>query len=332
MKADSGIRKVSFVRLFMFVLTATLLFAGTAFWGGTKVSANHPVLVEGNCDSPVPGSTIVTQGTCGDFDGDGRIGTAEDTDGSDRIFGTLAAALGPGTGAAAGTGANMNGTIVIVKSGRFAESLVIGAQIGAPYVGGCGDPTVGACTPGNVTIEAAPGVAAEIDAVFQGDPAGGNNLRQGLTGIVIHYPNPAHADRLVILRNLTIRNFTQGVGTFGFNNILIENCHIENNIRAGINVTGSHKIVIAKSVLQGNGRRIGTAPINAPSPGDGLIVAEGASAKIVDTLFSNNVAAGIRNTTGLATRVTLFKVATYFNGTDVVGAVTISPDPNYAND
>jgi len=152
------------------------------FGAAPRVSANHPVYVEGNCDSPVPGTTIVTTGTCGDFDGDGRIGTAEDTDGADRIFGTLAAALGPGTGAGAGTGANMNGTILIVKSGRFAESLVIGNTIGAPYVGGCGDPTVGGCTPGNVTIEAAPGVVAEIDAVFQGDPAGGNPLRQGLTG------------------------------------------------------------------------------------------------------------------------------------------------------
>ena len=93
MKSVSPVRRVRFVRLYMFLLTAALLFAGTAFYGGTEVSANHPVLVEGNCDSPVPGVTIVTQATCGDFDGDGRIGTAEDTDGQDRIFGTLAAAL-----------------------------------------------------------------------------------------------------------------------------------------------------------------------------------------------------------------------------------------------
>ena len=237
------------------------------FGAAPRVSANHPVYVEGNCDSPVPGTTIVTTGTCGDFDGDGRIGTAEDTDGADRIFGTLAAALGPGTGAGAGTGANMNGTILIVKSGRFAESLVIGNTIGAPYVGGCGDPTVGGCTPGNVTIEAAPGVVAEIDAVFQGDPAGGNPLRQGLTGIVIYYPDPAHADRVVTLRNLVIRNFNQGVGSFGFNNILVDNCRIENNRQAGITINGQHKLVVAKSVLQGNGRRIGAGVMNTPNPG-----------------------------------------------------------------
>ena len=81
-------------------MIAALLFMSLI--AGSNVSANHPVLVEGNCDSPVPGTTIVTGGTCGDFDGDGRIGTAEDTDGADRIFGTLKAALGPGSGAAAG--------------------------------------------------------------------------------------------------------------------------------------------------------------------------------------------------------------------------------------
>jgi hypothetical protein len=183
-----------------------------------------------------------------------------------------------------------------------------------------------------VTIQAAPGVVAEIDAVLQGDPAGGNTARQNQTGIVIYYfPNSGVSDRTVTLRNLVIRNFTQGIGTFGDNTILIENCRIENNIKAGINVTGSHKMVIARSVISGNGRRIGAGVSTTPNPGDGLIVAEGASAKIFDTVFSNNVAAGIRNTTGVASRVTLFKVANYFNGTDIVGPVTISPDPNYSN-
>src|SRR6185295_8448403 len=108
-------------RLLAFSLLCAALFGGTLYVSGVKVSANHPVLVEGNCDSPVPGTTLVSPGTCGDFDGDGRIGTAEDTDGADRIFGTLNAAIGPGTGAAAGTGANYNGKLIIVTSGRFAE-------------------------------------------------------------------------------------------------------------------------------------------------------------------------------------------------------------------
>jgi len=36
MKSVSPVRRVRFVRLFMFVLPAALLFAGTAFWGGTE--------------------------------------------------------------------------------------------------------------------------------------------------------------------------------------------------------------------------------------------------------------------------------------------------------
>src|SRR3954462_5867265 len=145
-------------------ITALGLVGGVTL-SSRSVSANHPVLVEGNCDSPVPGTTLVSPGTCGDFDGDGRIGTAEDTDGADRIFGTLRAAWGPGTGAAAGTGANHNGSILIVTSGRFAEQLIIG---NSGFIVG-----EGAANPGNVTIEAAPGVEADIDAVLQGDPSRG---------------------------------------------------------------------------------------------------------------------------------------------------------------
>src|SRR5687768_15454871 len=156
-----GLRKKSATsgRILVFCLTAAALLGGMAYVSSVNVAANHPVFVEGNCDSPVPGTTLVAPGTCGDFDGDGRIGTAEDTDGADRIFGTigtLSGALGPGTGAAAGTGANFNGTITIVASGRFAELIFIG-QSGF-------FPGKGSATPGNVIIQAAPGVNAEIDA------------------------------------------------------------------------------------------------------------------------------------------------------------------------
>src|ERR1700755_2044304 len=185
-------------------LSALLVFAVHA--GAAKVSAQgHTVLVEGNCDSPVPGTTLVAPGTCGDFDGDGRIGSAEDTDGADRIFGTINAALGTGTGAAAGTGINHNGRVVIVTSGRFHESVYIGQNQ-------CGAGCPGAASPGNVTLEAAPGVDATIDAQFQGDPAGGNATRLAVNGITVAYiPNTlAGVGRLVILRNLTVRNFTKG--------------------------------------------------------------------------------------------------------------------------
>lgn len=311
------------VRLSLFSLSLIALLIGSAAWNGVRVSANHPVLVEGNCDSPVPGTTNVTPGTCGDFDGDGRIGTAEDTDGPDGIFGTLAAALGPGTGAAAGTGANGNGTILIVSSGRFSEPPQV---IGNATVGFNG----GSATPGNVTIEAAPGVIANIDAVLQGDPAGGNTDRQQRSAFLINYTSSPN-DRAVTLRNLSFRNWQEAVGIAGFSNVLIDNCRFENNIGAGIDVNGPARVVITGSKFQANGRRVGTAAV-VPSPGDGITIGGNPFVKIADSAFTLNVGAGIRNTTGSAANVTLYKVVTYLNGTNVVGGATVSPDPNYSQE
>ena len=65
-----------------FLLMSAVLLVCAIHLSAAEVSAQgggHTVFVEGNCDSPVPGTTIVTLNTCGDFDGDGRIGTAEDT-------------------------------------------------------------------------------------------------------------------------------------------------------------------------------------------------------------------------------------------------------------
>ena len=96
-----------------------------------SASANHAVLVEGEQD----------------YDGDGLIGQADDNDNAtDRIFGTITAALGAANG-----GAGQNGRVTIVTSGRFFESVTI-----AP-------------TTGNVTLEAAPGVEANVEAVAVGD-------------------------------------------------------------------------------------------------------------------------------------------------------------------
>jgi Right handed beta helix region len=315
-------RSISKGRILVFGLTAAALLCGTGYVSNVNVSANHPVLVEGNCDSPVPGTTIVNIGQCGDYDGDGRIGTAEDTDGADRIFGTLKAALGPGTGAAAGTGANFNGTITIVRSGRFAEQLYIG-QSG--YFEGF--PEYGTANPGNVTIEAAPGVHAEINAVLQGDPAGGNTARQASWGFYILYPQGTPS--VVTLRNLSIRNFEEGVTVVLGSRVLIDNCRIENNRDYGVQVRDLAQVVIKNSTINNTGRRI---PVSGPAtPGHGLSVEGGnnAQARVYDSVFSNNVGAGIFNDHPAA-NVSLFKVATYFNGTDIQGAVTIAPDHNYA--
>lgn len=285
-----------------------------------KVSAQgHTVFVEGNCDSPVPGTTLVAPGTCGDYDGDGRIGTAEDTDGADRIFGSINAALGTGTGAAAGTGINHNGRVVIVTSGRFHEAIFIGRILctGCP----------GSANPGNVTLEAAPGVDAVIDAMFQGDPGGGNNARLAATGIAVSYlPNTTTGlSRLVVLRNLTVRNYARGAEISHNARILIDNCRFENNLNYGVLLNFGALAVIRDTTVSGTGfRTVGAA---AASPAHGISLESNAQAKIVDSVSSHNAGAGIFNSGGAA-NLTLFKVGLYFNGTDLLGPFTATLEPN----
>lgn len=258
-------------------LLATLAVPAQPAW------ANHPVFVEGNCDSPVPGTTIVTQGTCGDFDGDGRVGTAEDTDGADRIFGTVAAALGPGTGAAAGTGANQNGRITIVGDGRFTEQLLI--------------------TGANVTIEGAPGVAATIDAVLQGDPAGGNNTRQGGIGISINTPTTARTT----LRNLAVRNWATGIHIQDAH-VVLDDVRLEGNLNAGIVVAGAGVLTLTDSHINGTGFRIGTAA-STPTGGIGLEFRDSAKGVIADSAVTGSFGAGVKDNSSASyalQRATLF--------------------------
>lgn len=253
---------------------------------GNNVLANHPVLVEGNCDSPVPGTTLVAPGTCGDFDGDGRIGTAEDTDGADRIFGTLKAALGPGTGAAAGTGANHNGTITIVTSGRFAESLFIG---NAGFVAG-----EGASSPGNVTIQAATGVEANLNAVLQGDPAAGNAPRQNGDGIDIYYTNPTGK---VILRNLTISNYSWGIYATLNSRVTIDNCRFENNLNYGIQAVSNSRVFVIGSRFVSTGFRVG-GPSSVANPGHAISYEGDASGEVAQTQITGSAGRGLSNTGG----------------------------------
>jgi hypothetical protein len=307
-----------------FLLMSAVLLVCAIHLSAAEVSAQgggHTVFVEGNCDSPVPGTTIVSLGTCGDYDGDGRIGTAEDTDGADRIFGTINAALGPGTGAAAGTGINHSGRVVIVRSGRFAEAIYIG-QI---QCAGC----PGATTPGNVTLEAAPGVDAVIDAIFQGDPAGGNATRQNSTGIAVAYTagSSLGATRLVVLRNLTVRNFARGAEISHGARILIDNCRFENNQNAGVVLNFNSRAVISNTQVSGTGFRTTGA---ASNPGHGIWLDVGAQARLVNTTVSHNLNVGIFNATGNAANLVFFKVSSYFNGTDTLGPFTNNLDPNFS--
>lgn len=260
-----------------------------------SLMANHPVFVEGNCLVPPAGTTPTpapTGGTCGDYDGDGRIGTAEDTDG-DRVFGTITAAL------ANATGANQNGQVTIVTSGVFAEVVrITGAN-------------------GNVTLEAAPGVRANIDAVLQGDPGSGG--RQNAPGIVVNSP----ADRYVILRNLQSRNWTSGIRVMGNSRVAIINCDIEGNTNFGIEVMGNARVKIDQSHVLATGFRVGGGMdfprVAAPNPGDGISFVDSSSGAIFRTEVTGSFRNGIVDRSGgrIQTRdVYLFDNGVNSNGVD----------------
>jgi len=244
--------------VFMGLLTATLIF-GASVWTLTNVSANHPVLVEGEED----------------FDRDGNLGTAEDTDGDDRIFGTITAALGAANGAA-----NHNGRVVIVTSGRFHEQLNI------------------TNANGNTTIEAAPGVEATIDAVATGTRAaqfsGSTNVvRQGQPGIIITSP----ANRYVTLRNLVVRNWIEGIQVQATSRVTLDNVRLEGNVNHGIHVLGQSKVLITNSQVSSTGFRVGATGdfpgTSTPAPGNGITFEGQSQGSVVNSTVSGNFYQGL---------------------------------------
>lgn len=238
-----------------FIMLACLVLAFAFFttsWNASDVSANHPVLVEGERD----------------FDGDGLIGLDENGDSaSDQVFGTINAALGM-----ANAGANQNGVVVIVSSGRFLESVTItGAN-------------------GNVTLEAAPGVSAMVEAVRAGDA--NNGMRQTLPGIVVNSP----ATRIVTLRNMVSRNWTDGIQVMGASRVVIDNCRVENNTNFGIHVLGTAKATISNSTIASSGFRSGAAPANNnPNPGVGIGFEGSATGTVAFSTISGSAMAGLSN-------------------------------------
>ncbi len=276
-----------------------LVFGALTFvmMGTLSALANHPVLVEGNCNNPPAGNPgPVTPGTCGDYDGDGRIGTAEDTDG-DRVFGTITAAIGAGTGASAGFGINQNGTITIVASGTFPEVVTI---------------------TGNVTLQAAPGVVANLDAVLQGDP--GTTARQSQPGIIVNAP----ANRYVVIRNILSKNWTSGIQINGSSRVAVESCKFENNVNYGIEVTGSARVTIAKSEVHATGFRLNPATgdfpsTSIPNPGKGIEFDDNSSGTIFLTTVSGSFGAGISNETNRNRNVCAYLVNAFDNNDDFDG-------------
>ena len=246
-------------------ITTSLCVAAFVILGAISVFANHPVIVEGNClGDGAAQRTIVPPGTCGDYDGDGLIGTAEDNDTPfDRVFGTINAAN-------SAAGINNNGTITIVANGTFPEVVMI---------------------TGNVTLQAAPGVIANIDAVVQGEA--GSGARQGQPGIIVN----STVNNAVVIRNILSKNWTSGIRIMGDSRVSIQNCRFENNVNFGIEVEGNARVTVSKSSVRATGFRISGAggfPFNnAPNPGTGIHFIGNSSGSIFSTSVSGSFSTGI---------------------------------------
>ena len=226
----------------------------------------------------VPNS-VTTMGTCGDYDGDGRIGTAEDADG-DRVFGTLNGALGV-------NGANNNGSVLIVTSGVFNDSGIL--------------------ISGNVTIEAAPGVMAVLDAVLQGDPD--NTARQSQTAITLN----GTLDKRITLRNFTIRNWATGILATGQSQVNMDNMKFENNVNYGVYLALNGRLTLSNSFITATGYRNTSPTTITPNPGVGLRIDGGGAATILSTVISNNFSQGLQNNNVNAS-VCVSQSAIYNNG------------------
>ena len=229
-----------------------------------------------------------------DFDGDGLVGAAEDIDSpTDFVFGTIRAALGAANG-----GVDQNGSVTIVTSGRFAEVVVITALNG------------------NVVLEAAPGVEATIDAVIGGNPDGRNADRQGAPGVIVNAP----ANRIVVIRNVTSRNWLEGFRAQGNSRVLLENVHASNNRDFGIHVLGNAKVSIVNSSVAASGFRSAGAPVdNTPTPGIGVAFESTSSGTIAFSSITSSFAAGLSNQTADPASVKIICLNVFDNNPDLAG-------------
>ncbi len=233
----------------------------------TPASANHPVYVEGNCFGPGAGDAAtglrqspVPAGTCGDYDGDGRIGKAEDRDG-DNNYGSINAAV---------TAVDNNGRITIVASGTFPEVVRLA-------------PTAGS----NVSLEAAEGVDANIDAIVQGDP--GNTARSGAPGIVIDGCDQCR----VTVRNVMTRNWTDGVRVLGRSHVHLDEVRAENNANYGVHVMDKAKVSISNSQINATGFRKTSAGVSPANPGIGVSFEDESRGSVFFTSITGSAAAGL---------------------------------------
>ncbi len=256
----------------------------------TPAAANHPVYVEGNCFGPGAGDAAtglrqspVAAGTCGDYDGDGLIGKAEDRDG-DNNYGTIGAAV---------TAVANNGRVTIVASGTFPEVVRLQPMNGA-----------------SISLEAAPGVDANIDAVVQGNPD--NAARSAGPGIVIDGCNTCR----VTVRNIMTRNFTDGVRVRGRSHVHLDQLHAENNISYGVHVMGRSRVSISNSQVNATGFRADADGPDQPDPGVGVFYEGRSKGSIHRSSVTGSALAGVASDDGAAGTIRLKLVQLFDNGTD----------------
>lgn len=280
------------------VFTTAMLLGIALFFTAPEANAQNPALVEGNCNnSPEISAALPNPGKCGDYDGDGRIGIAEDADG-DLVFGTINAAL---NNVAGGTDGSGRASVTIIKSGIFRESITItGAS-------------------GSVTLQAAPGVEAIID----GNPP--DNVRDAERVAYLSQPgitiNSGTPFRFFILRNLTVRHWGTGVFIEGASVVAVENCRIENNPRA-FTIEGSARVAINKSEAYGGFS--GDIPPNVRlAPGTLISFAEQSSGTVTNTSIGSTFSRGIVNTTNNRNAVCAYNISGFPGG--VAGSTDVVP-------
>lgn len=208
--------------------------------------------------NPPENSSALVEGS-GDFDGDGRFGADEDSDGDD-VFHTIAAIPGfkvdEGTGGSIAPALRYN-AITIVSSGVFREFLRPARF-------------------GSTTIEAAPGVRAIFDA--QGTDADAS-IRRLNPCLIVHGP--------ITLRNLTFRHWEAGIEVAADGTLVLENCQFEDIQGAGVRVLAGGRVVIRECTFT----RCGSRP---DGTGAALLFAAGAEGIVKNCTIADNYGAGVQ--------------------------------------
>lgn len=196
--------------------------------------------------------------------------------------------------------------MIIVTSGSFAETVTITAANG------------------NVQLEAAPGVDANIDAIVQG--VAGGATRQLAPGITVDAPDNRH----VIIRNIVSRNWAEGVRVIGRSHVLIDGCRIDNNTNWGIRVRDNAIVTINGTSVSATGFRVGAGtdfpgpatPPNVtgmPAPGVGIEYENHSSGLVCNTCVTRSFRAGIKNSTDGKRDVKLQDLCVFDNNPDTQG-------------